>query len=119
MSNEITIDDVLKSSKKEDHQKLSTATKRAGRPRQTAEKATNRVTLYLTDSQLEAVENHCHKTKQKIGTYIKDLFFEAFEKKRSRSDLDRFLSALSEEEIGRLVIDYLRGVGGEEKEVEK
>jgi len=108
---QLSIDDVLNAKKTngEEVQTIKTATKRAGRPRKSTERASERVVIYFTPSQLEEIETHCHRTKQKVGTFIKDVFTSNFggEKKKGR-EIDKFIDRLGEEEIGKVFKDFLK-----------
>jgi guanylate kinase len=108
---EITIDDVLKNAgKSEEVQSIKTATKRAGRPPKGSSAATKRVVIYLTPEQLEEIEDHCHKTRQKVGTFIKETFFEGFKgEKKEANEIEKFIENLNEREIGEVVKNYLLG----------
>jgi len=106
----ITIDDVLKDvNKNEEVQSIKTASKKAGRPKKEGERASERVVIYLTPSQLKELEDYCHETRQKVGTFIKDTFFEKFygEKKEEKDIFEEFIERLDEREIGELIKKYL------------
>jgi len=109
-ADQISIDDVLSAATgSEEVQSIKTATKRAGRPRRATEKASERVVIYFTPSQLEEIEEHCYKTKQKVGTFVKDVFFAHFAgEKRKGTAVEKFIDRLSEEELGRVVKEYLK-----------
>jgi len=109
-TDQISIDDVLSAaSGSEEVQSIKTATKRAGRPRQKEERATERLVIYLTPGQLEEIEEHCFTTKQKVSTFVKDVFFEAFKgEKRKANAVGRFIDRLDEKELGMVVKEYLK-----------
>lgn len=109
----IGIDDVLKNTKeKEQMQTLQSTTKRAGRKMEKGERADQRVTIYLTKSQLDEVEKFCFNNRLKIGTYIKDIFFETFEKEKRKNEIEilsieKYLKEQNPETIGKLVLNAL------------
>ena len=109
---EITIDDMFEATEStEEVQSVKTSTKRAGRPRNTEEKADKRVVIYLTPSQLEEVEEYCFRSKKKVGTYIREVFFKEFFE-NSGDDLDavsNFIDKLDEKKLGKIVKNYLKG----------
>ena len=109
---EISLADIL-NEEKEEVQTLHAATKRAGRPRAATEKATERVTLYFTKSDLERVEKYCHNERLKVGTFIKDTFFNSFNKKEDEQaeqilNIDKYLSEQDPEELGQMILNYLK-----------
>jgi len=110
----ISIDDVLNDTKENKQvQQLKHTTKKAGRKVERGEKADQRVTIYLTKSQLDEVEKYCFNNRLKVGTYIKDIFFEVFanEKRKNETeimDINKYLSQQNAEQLGRLIIDYLK-----------
>ena len=109
----IGIDDVLNDvEKNETIQSLENTTKRAGRKTERGEKADQRVTIYLTKSQLEEVEKFCFNNRLKIGTYIKDVFFETFNNEKRKNELEtlnieKYLKEQNAEKIGKIVLEAL------------
>lgn len=83
--------------------------KNVGRkPKDPRDVANKRVVLYFSENQLEKVDEYCHQTRQKLGTFIKDTFLNAFEGKKDEvGEIQKFIDSLDEEEIGRLVKAYL------------
>ena len=87
--------------------------RKAGRKTISDEKADQRVTIYLTKKQLNEIENYCFNNRLKVGTYIKDTFFNDFDKKKGKQkkeilDIEKYLGEQSEEKIGRLVLEFLK-----------
>ncbi len=110
----IKIDDVIKDVEynSKEIQSLSKTTKKAGRPTNNGEKADQRVTIYLTKTQLEEVEKFCFNNRLKIGTYIKNVFFEVFfnEKRKNENEIlniKKYLQEQNPEQIGKIVINAL------------
>ena len=108
---EMTVDQILAAAQKEEVQSIKTATKRAGRkPKDPRDVADKRVVLYFSENQLEKVEEYCHQTRQRLGTFIKDTFLNAFEGKKDEvGEIQKFIDSLDEEEIGKIVKNYLAG----------
>lgn len=109
----IGIDDVLKDTiQKEQVQSLDRTTKPAGRKTERGEKADQRVTIYLTKSQLDEVEKFCFNNRLKVGTYIKDVFFEVFNNEKRKNEvetlnIEKYLKEQNPEAIGKLVLNAL------------
>lgn len=104
------INDVLKRGVTGDEvHTVDKALQKVGRPT-TDEPAKNRVLLYLTDSQVSAIEAHCKATNQKVGTFIKTTFLNAFENKKEDSDaIQEFIKGFDNKKIANAVKKTLLG----------
>ena len=103
----MTIDDMFDAVEgTEEMQTVKTATKDAGRPRKDPDEVANkRVVLYFTPPQLEEVEEVCFRSKQKVGTFIKDTFFNEFgeSSEATQDEITRFINNVDEKKLGEIV----------------
>jgi len=107
---ELTIDDILRNANKnKEVQSIKTASKKAGRkPLDPEKRMDQRVILYFSKKQLEEIEEAANRFDKKLGTFIKDTFYEAFNESKSKiEEIDKFIDSLNEEEIGELIKKYL------------
>jgi len=110
---ELSLDDVIANQEKTKNiQTLDSATKRAGRPRQTDEKADQRVTLYFTKSDIEEIEKFCFNERVKVGTYIKDTFLNNFTSDKEIQDknildIEKYLNEQNPKELGEAILKML------------
>ena len=110
MKKEISIDDALNATSSEEVQVQNKAKKDAGRPLKGDEKADKRVVVYLTETQMTNVQDHCFRTKQKVSTFIRDTFFQVFDEnaEAQQNEIENFIKNISAEKLGDMVKDFLK-----------
>jgi len=107
---DINIEDALNAESTEEVQVQHKATKNAGRPLKEGEKADKRVVIYLTASQLEEVEEYCYRNRKKVGSFIKETFFNTFNEtaEKTQSEIDNFVDSVDSEKLGEAIKSFLK-----------